>query len=324
MTTYQSQDTPVVFDYPSAVQLLPVFDADRLREDLNRLSDHRWKLQQNYTTTGPGRIAPFDWRALPLRSPTGSPERTDPGGAGLDDFADTHWLTEVPYMAEVLTSLRAPLRSARLLALAPEAKSKVHFEMKIGFPWANLRLHVPITTNPHATLTIDGITHQWRPGTLWFGDFCRWHQVANEGSEPRIHLIVDTTLTPELLDLFPASFREKLSPDDVLFARPALPLDEPEQYQGTFEIPLSFTDWEEPDGLFLEPQQRVAITTTYEEGRLWVTIDGERRFGLVHLGDGEFRLSGWTDERTLQIIPGGSDRIVLRTRQGSTTRELAL
>jgi hypothetical protein len=324
VTTYQTQDTPLVFDYPSAAQLLPVFDVDRLRQDVDRLSEKRWKLQQNYTTTGPGRVAPFDWRALPLRSPTGSAERTDPGGAGLDEFADTPWRDKAPYLSEILASVPAPLRSVRLLALAPEAKSKVHFEMKIGFPWANLRLHIPITTNPGANLVIDGVTHQWQPGTMWFGDFCRWHQVANEGTEPRVHLIIDTTLTPELFDFFPDSFRKAISPDDVLYNRPEVPLDDPERYLGSFEVPLSFTDWEEPDGLFLEPQERVTMTVELQDGRLWADVDGERRFGLVPVGDGEFRFSGWTDERTIQIQPGEQGGIVLRTRQGTRTRELVL
>ncbi|MEV5509368.1 hypothetical protein [Streptomyces orinoci] len=69
-------------------RLLPVFDVARLRADLERLDRQQWPLQRAFES-GPAEYADFDWRALPLRSSTGSVERTDPGGAGLDDFAAT-------------------------------------------------------------------------------------------------------------------------------------------------------------------------------------------------------------------------------------------
>src|SRR5438270_13699435 len=93
----QQTNEPVVFDYPSAARLSPVFDVEMLRRDLDRLSTRRWNLQRNYTTTGPGTYAAFDWRALPLRCPTGRAERTDPGGAGMDDYAETDLLQKAPY-----------------------------------------------------------------------------------------------------------------------------------------------------------------------------------------------------------------------------------
>ncbi|QFZ21209.1 aspartyl/asparaginyl beta-hydroxylase domain-containing protein [Saccharothrix syringae] len=312
-----------VGSHPSAVRLLPTFDLQRLLADLKTLDGHQWALQQTFETDGPAEEADFDWRALPLRSPTGSELRTDPGGAGLDDFADTKWLAEAPYLAEVLASIPAPLRCVRLLALGPGAQSELHFDTKIGFPWGNLRLHVPLVTNPGATLLMDGDVHVWEPGTFWFGDFCRLHQVENTGTRKRVHMVIDTTLTPEVLSLFPAEFLEALDADEVLFNRPAVPCDDLARHQCEFEVPLSFLDFEEAEGEFTKPQEHLPASVRIDGDRLVLAVSGEPRFGLVHVGDGEFRFSGWTDERTVQVLPGG-DRatVVLRTRQGTREQRL--
>lgn len=309
--------------HPSAVRLLPTFDVARLLEDLKVLDSHQWSLQTTFETTGPAEEADFDWRALPLRSPTGSELRTDPGGAGLDDFADTKWLAEAPYLAEILASIPAPLRCVRLLALGPGAQSELHFDTKIGFPWANLRLHVPLITNPGATLLMDGDLHVWEPGAFWFGDFCRMHQVENTGRRKRVHMVIDTTLTPELLALFPPEFLEAMDPDDVLFDSPAVPIDDLERYPCGFTIPMSFTDFEEAEGEFTRPQQYLQASVDVDGDRLVLSVDGEPAFGLVHIGDGEFRFSGWTDERTVRIqLDGDHPTVVLRTRHGKREQRL--
>jgi hypothetical protein len=299
--------------HPSAVQLLPKFDVSKLLEDLRVLDSFQWSLQTTFETDGPAEEADFDWRALPLRSPTGSELRTDPGGAGLDDFADTKWRSSAPYLSSILDSIPAPLRCVRLLALGPGACSELHFDTKIGFPWANLRLHVPLITNPGATLLMDGDIHVWEPGTFWFGDFCRMHQVENTGTRKRIHMVIDTTLTPELLSLFPTSFLDQLDASEILFNRPAVALDA--SYSASFEVPVSFLDFEEAEGEFTLPQQTLPATV---DGNVLV-VAGEPKYGLVHVGNGEFRFTGWTDERTIQVTGSG---VVLRTRQG--TRETSL
>ncbi|TLP54037.1 aspartyl/asparaginyl beta-hydroxylase domain-containing protein [Microbispora triticiradicis] len=325
--THQQVLEPIVCGHPAAARLLPTFDVARLLEDLDRLDDHQWSLQQTFTSAGLAERAPYDWRALPLRSPTGRPERTDPGGAGLDEFADTPWLAQAPYFAEILASVPAPLRCVRLLALGPGAIGEVHFDTKVGFPWGNLRLHVPITTNPGAALIIEGVEHRWQPGTFWFGDFGRWHQVLNTGQDKRIHMIIDTLITPETLSLFPPDFLETLSADEVLYARPTAPLDDPERYHCAFEIPASFADWEEAEGQFLLPQPKLAATVNSDDdgNRLVLTLDGEPTFGLVHVGEGEFRFTGWTEERTIQVVPdGAAPTVILRTRRGTAERRLEI
>jgi hypothetical protein len=324
MIKYEIEQVPFGFGHPPAARLNADYDVGALDEDLHRLREHQWDLQQNYTSTGPGRYAAFDWRALPLRSPDGSPSRTDPGGPARHEYAYTPWVDHAPYLGELLRGIPAPLRTARLLALGPGAASKVHWENKIGLPFGNVRLHVPIVTNPKAVLTIDGSEYHWEPGSLWFGDFYRDHKVENNGTETRIHMLVDSLLTPELYEWFPAEFRESVNPDHVLFSRRSQPLTKPVgDYECAFDMPEIFTDWEEPFGLFREPQEQIPTRITADGDDLLLVQEGRETFCLIHLGEEEFRFAGWTDERTLRLQLGDHrPTVTLYGRQGTRTATL--
>ncbi|MFE7315953.1 aspartyl/asparaginyl beta-hydroxylase domain-containing protein [Streptomyces sp. NPDC057555] len=312
---------------PDAVRLPGDFDPERLAEDLRSLQQSNWRPQQLYTDSGLGSIAPFDWKVLPLRSVAGAPDRTDPGGAGLAEFADTRHLAHAPYLAEILRGIPAPLRSVRLMALGPGAATRVHAETKYGFPWGTVRLHIPLTTSPGAELLFGDDVYQWQPGTFWFGHFGRPHKVHNTGTGMRVHMVLDCLVTPELVHLFPEDVVPAIDAE-VIYARPEVPVTDQElaSWRCTFDLPESFANWEEPDGEFLTPQKQVTASVEAGEERPTLFLDGQPALGLVHLGDGEFRFAGWTEERTLQIVPteAGRPDVVLRSRRGAVVRELRL
>jgi quercetin dioxygenase-like cupin family protein len=54
-----------------------------------------------------------------------------------------------------------------------------------------VRFHVPVTTNPAAVFELEGRPIEMHPGESWYLDFNLRHRVANGGTEPRIHLVVD-------------------------------------------------------------------------------------------------------------------------------------
>ncbi|MEU7428121.1 aspartyl/asparaginyl beta-hydroxylase domain-containing protein [Streptomyces sp. NPDC040750] len=309
------------------VRLRGDFDPERLAADLRSLQQSTWRPQQLYTDSGVGSVAPFDWKVLPLRSAGGAPDRTDPGGAGLDEFADTQHLTQAPYLAEILRAVPAPLRSVRLMALGPGAATRVHAETKYGFPWGTVRLHIPLTTSPGAELLFGDDVYQWQPGTFWFGNFCRPHKVHNTGTGMRVHMVLDCLVTPELVKLFPDDVIPAIEAK-VIYARAeaAVTIGESETWACAFDLPESFANWEEPDGEFLKPQKRIRAFVEARDGRPTLSLDGRSAFGLVHLGDGEFRFAGWTEERTLQVVRAEAGRrdVVLRSRVGTAVRELKL
>jgi hypothetical protein len=253
-----------------------------------------------------------------LRAPGGDPERTDAGGPCLVDFADTPFLSEAPRFASLFAGIPARLRAVRLMTLGPGAQVYEHRDGNVGIPWGRARLHVPVLTNPLAVTAFEGREHVWDAGRLWYGDFDRPHYVANRGADPRIHLVIDCVLSVPLLELFPAAFRDSLQWSEVLLSREPVPLNrfELDGYRCEFPSPATFLDWSQ-DGC---ADEDLAAGVDVSEGRLVFTLAGRPVFGLVHVGAGEFRLTGWTDERTIRLAPGAS-QVRFLLRKGSTIQE---
>ncbi|MGW5410543.1 aspartyl/asparaginyl beta-hydroxylase domain-containing protein [Actinomadura geliboluensis] len=321
MTTYhQAVESPTEPSaaYPPSAPMRLSFDVDALRADLDLLRRGRWRAQRAYSQDGTAMESGVDWRILPLRSVGGDPVRTDPGGPGLTDFADTPWLDDAPALAQVIDALPAPVRGVRLMALGAGATVHEHRDYKYGFERGLLRLHVPIDTNPDAVVVIDGVSEHWTAGRLWFGDFGRRHYVANHGDRARVHMVLDCLVSREVVGLLPDEFRELLPLSEVMFARDPVPLTAAERDRlcCRFRLPGDFAQWSEEE-VEARPDSDAAVLV--HEDRLVLAIDGEPAFGLVHLGLGEFRLTGWSEERTIAVEPTGQVRI--RERAGRALRE---
>lgn len=300
---------------PAAVPLDRRYDARTLADEVRALRERPWRAQRSVGQDGLRRESPVDWTILALRSPGGDPERTDAGGAGLCEHADTPHLARAPHLAEVIHGFPAPLLAVRLMALGPGARVREHRDAKCGLPWGLVRLHVPIVTNPGALVVIDGREYHWDAGRLWFGDFNRPHHVRNDGPEPRIHLVLDCLVDEGLLGLFPAG-----PPAGALLARRPVP-PPPTGLRCRFAMPARFAEWSEEEPVAAE-DETVPAETTVADGRVVLSLAGRPAFGLVHLGDREFRLAGWSEERTLRLDLDGPDPAVrLRVRTGRTVTE---
>lgn len=284
---------------PASVPLGQSYDTGRLAADLGRLRAQSWGLNRSVGADGVLEEEQEDWRILPLVSPGGNPSRTDAGGPGLADFAATPWLEHAPAMAELLAGIPATLRAVRLMALGPGAQVYEHRDSNLGIPWGFVRLHVPVQTNPGAVTAFHGEEHHWAVGRLWYGDFDRPHYVANRGGEDRVHLVIDCLVSLALLDLFPASFRDSLAWSEVLLSRDPVPLNafELTGYRCRFQVPAQFLDWPR-DGC---ADEDLSAGIDVDDGQLVLAVDGEPRFGLEHVGAGEFRPRCWSDERTLRL-----------------------
>ncbi|MEU3184687.1 aspartyl/asparaginyl beta-hydroxylase domain-containing protein [Streptomyces sp. NPDC006923] len=297
-----------------AAQLSPVFDADKLAAELAAVTTHTWNVQRTHTYGGQvGRPAAIDWRVLPLRSLGGDPERTDPGGPGPQPFAPTRWLSQLPYLGGILESVPAPLNAVRLMALGPGAVSDPHRDPKYRLDRGIVRLHIPIVTDPAAVLVLNGAEHCWQPGALWYGDFSREHLVRNTSqTATRVHAVVDALLTTDLAAWFPDSWQHLLTHGEVLLNRtgPAEISAWPGRLPYEALLPSGFADFESPaplDGSLIPAR----IDRTGDV--LVLTVAGHA-FALVPVdGTGEFRFSGWSEQRTLQPESGG---LTLRVRRG--------
>jgi len=84
-----------------------------------------------------------------------------------------------------------------------------------------------------------------------------------------------------------------------------------------FSLPAAFADWSEEDEHLGEPDLPAEVTVI--DDKLVLAIGDSQRLALVHVGNAEFRLAGWSDERSLRLNSDGST--VLRIRTGREERE---
>lgn len=294
------------------------FDIDRLTADLQSLQARQWRLNRPISTEGLMAEQRHDWRVLSVRAPGGDADRTDAGGPGMVGFADTPWLAHTPYIARLLAEIPAELRAVRLMALGPGAQIHEHRDGNLGIPWGTGRLHVPIVTNPRAVTVFEGQEYHWQAGQLWYGDFDRPHYVANRGEQTRVHLVIDCAVSVPLLKLFPPAFTGGLEWSEVLLSREPVPLNFSElaRYRCRFPAPARFLDWSQ-DGC---ADDDLAASIDVVAGELVFSVGGQPQFSLVHVGAGEFRPQGWTDERTIRPADGAS-HIRFIVRRGSSVKE---
>lgn len=309
---------------PDAVKLLPEIDADRLRADLYAVEKH-FSTHTNPTPEDSDEEDAGGWSYLPLRISGGDAE-----GSGRDEVADTQYMKHTPYVRELLDTIDLPLRAARFSSLAPGKSVLEHSDRPYGLSAGWVRLHIPVATNDHAILVLNGKDYCWQPGEFWYANFGTPHSLYNKGDEARVHLILDCYVSERLFELFPEHLRKEIEAADIMYFNEGQSLpDDLAGLSGAITLPSSFLrpypefptveEWNafEKDDLEAELSVR--------DGHLVVKL-GEHKTKLAHLGNGAFRPLCWTEEQTFAIEShAGARRIVFRYRIGSqvveTTRE---
>lgn len=181
---------------PSRVRLPWTFPVAALAAEARAVPAEAWSPHFN---TG---IYEGDWSAAALRAPVGGVGSLltypDPTASG---FAATPLLDACPAIAAVLAAIPAPLLSARLLRLGEGASIHEHRDHKLGHADGEARLHVPVVEPPGAELVCDGELVPMAAGECWYVDVSHRHRAHNAGPGPRIHLVVDCRVGPEIDDV---------------------------------------------------------------------------------------------------------------------------
>jgi len=166
---------------------LPVrFDAETLEAEVRSLPPSAWV---PHATGFPGNEA--------VRLVTVGGQPTD---AFEGPMRPTPNLTACPYIQQVMAELGGVWGRSRLMGLGAGAEVPEHVDSH--YHWrTHLRIHVPVITNPKVEFTCGGETIHMAPGECWVFDSFRWHEVHNRGEERRVHLVLDTVVTPHLWDL---------------------------------------------------------------------------------------------------------------------------
>lgn len=176
--------------------LLPaLFDSGKLKSDLAKILPEEWISHYR------GEHYEGNWSVAPLRSVGGHPAviYATPAGPTPDFYKDTPILQRCPYFQEVINWFQCQVNGVRLMSLDAGARILEHTDDMDATEVPELRIHVPVLTNPQVEFWVDGQLVPMREGEVWYADFNLPHSVKNRGSEPRIHLVLDCSANDWLL-----------------------------------------------------------------------------------------------------------------------------
>jgi hypothetical protein len=171
------------------------FDRAALQADVDAIPDGDWVEHYNrFDYEG-------DWRGVALRSADGTPNNLFAGN-GTGAFQDTQVLSFCPYLQRVLRSFHFPLGAVRLLSLRAGSVILEHSDPALSYEDGEVRLHVPVRTNPELEFYLDGRRLALVEGETWYMNLSLPHRVNNRGASDRVHLVIDGKVNPWLEDLF--------------------------------------------------------------------------------------------------------------------------
>lgn len=186
------------------------FDAARLQADLAQIPATDWIPHFNSQYHDGG------WSGAALRAIGGAHTRlySDPL-ADRGAYADTPLLARCPGFREALAAFKCPLQSVRLLKIAAGCGIKEHTDYNLGFEDGEIRLHIPVTTNPDVDFYLDGRRLVMNEAECWYLDFNLPHRVHNRGTTDRIHLVIDCAVDEWIRSLFSSAECAQFDAQDV-------------------------------------------------------------------------------------------------------------
>jgi ribosomal protein S18 acetylase RimI-like enzyme len=190
---------------PDAVKLPFQFEVARLQADLSCVTADEFVPHFN-TAYYQG-----DWSAVPLRSVDGRTDQIYPDPTAKNSFADTPLLARCAYIREVLATLNCPLQAVRFLRLKAGSVIKEHRDHELGFEDGEIRLHIPVITNPEVEFVLNLVRVVMNEGECWYLNVNQPHHVANRGATDRIHLVIDCVVNDWMRDLLLAAAVAKRS-----------------------------------------------------------------------------------------------------------------
>jgi Aspartyl/Asparaginyl beta-hydroxylase len=175
----------VSVDVPDRLRLPIPVDLEALRRDVAGLRDDDWVAHFNTSYyTG-------DWSGVPLRIVGGRADRLFPDPMLDEPASDTPVLARCPAVRELLAGVPSPTTSVRFLRLGPGAAVREHRDHRLGYEDGEVRLHVPVTTGPDNDFLLNGTRIDMVAGECWYVNVNEPHAVANRGTVPRVHLVLD-------------------------------------------------------------------------------------------------------------------------------------
>jgi hypothetical protein len=161
------------------------FDAALLQANLRELASDSFVAHFNT------RYYQGDWSVAPLRSIGGRADHIYPDPTAKNAFADTPLLELCPYVRRVLASFPCPQQAVRFMRLKAGSTIKEHRDYKLAFEDGEVRMHIPVVTNPDVEFIMNGVRVDMKEGECWYHNFNLPHSVLNRGQADRVHLVLD-------------------------------------------------------------------------------------------------------------------------------------
>lgn len=193
-------------------------DPARLRADFeSALASASWKRQNNYSNPS--------WNGIALYSRSGRPDDTSvvmadtPGRVSVNADGSHSSSKRTPLadvceyvVRELLPQFGAPWLRVAFFQLKAGGRIGLHKDIvQNHLVQGQIRVHVPVNTNPRVRMFVGGKSYQMPEGSAWYFDPTARHGAENQGEEDRIHLLVDLKLTPALRRLLKApTVRDRL------------------------------------------------------------------------------------------------------------------
>lgn len=177
------------------------FDVERMTQEIRQFESSGWL--EHYD---PGLSS--GWRAILLKSRGGDisgPEAQRPDW-DFSKYQRTPHVDKLPYFREIMDFFKCSQGRVRILKLQPGAGIGVHRDVRaeVGcVAFGQVRLHIPIITNDKVIFHVDGERLHMKPGRLYYVDFSKKHFVRNDGTEARLHLVMDLKVDDWLGSFFP-------------------------------------------------------------------------------------------------------------------------
>lgn len=161
------------------------FNVSLLQADTQRIEDHIWVEHYNKADYDGG------WTSLALLSKDGIASSIIASISGDTALKPTEIMNVCPYIQEVLEAFKFEKLAIRLMRLSAGAVIKPHRDNALAYEDGEFRLHIPIVTNPDVNFILSGERVVMEEGTCWYINANEEHAVSNNGTEDRIHLVID-------------------------------------------------------------------------------------------------------------------------------------
>jgi GNAT superfamily N-acetyltransferase len=179
---------------PDSVKLPLRFDVARLQADLAGM------LAGEFVPHFNAAYYQGDWSAVPLRAIGGRTDHIYPDPTAKAAFADTPLLDRCPSVRAVLAALPCPHQAVRFMRLKAGSVIREHRDHELGFEDGEVRLHIPVITNPGVEFILNQVRVVMHEGECWYLNVNQPHRVANHGATDRIHLVIDCVVNDWLRD----------------------------------------------------------------------------------------------------------------------------